>query len=315
MIGLIIGAVVLSLVAAGVMRYRGAGEDAAGRPLLGGRGEQVALIHVEGAITSSRGAGAGAARSERIVSLLRTAEKDRSIRAVVLRINSPGGSAAASQEIGEAVKRLRKAGKPVVASMGDVAASGGYWIAANTDRIVANPGTVTGSIGVIFQVFNAQGLGDKVGVRSEVFKSGEHKDIGSPARAVTETERAILQGMVTDIYGQFVEVVAEGRNLPVERVRRLADGRIFTGRQARDAGLVDELGGLEDAVRLAGRMANVEGDPTVRELDRRSPFEDLFPTPGIDALWAITQRLLAVPGRFDGALDAVGVHGQLPTAR
>ena len=212
------------------------------------RGPQnaIGVVYVSGTITSG-GSGSDlfgglTAGSNTVMAQIRKAKDDPEVKAVVVRINSPGGSAAASQEIAEEIKKLREAGKIVVTSMGDTAASGGYWIAANTDRIVANPGTLTGSIGVITQLQNLEELYDKIGISYETFTSGPHKDMGSSARSLTDEEREIFQAMVDDIFQQFVSVVAEGRGMTREEVLQLADGRIFTGRQAQEVGLVDDLG-------------------------------------------------------------------------
>ena len=187
---------------------------------------------------------------------------DRRIKAVVLRIDSPGGGVAPSQEIYQAVRELKKK-KKVVASMGSVAASGGYLIAVAADRVVANPGSITGSISTVMHYANVEELMKKVGVRSSVVKSGKFKDIGSPAREMTAEERSLIQAIVDDIYDQFVRTIAENRKLPLQRIFELADGRIFSGRQARDLGLVDELGGLQDAVLLAGKLSGMEGSPEI----------------------------------------------------
>ncbi len=184
---------------------------------------------------------------------IRKAIKDDKIKGVLLRINSPGGTVAASQEINEAVTELA-AKKPVVTSMGDIAASGGYYIACATPKIYANPGSLTGSIGVIMNTMNLKGLADKVGVQAVVVKSGQFKDIASPYRPMSDEERALLQAMIMDSYSQFVEAVSTGRKMPVERVKTLADGRIYTGRQAKACGLIDELGSHEDALKELQRQ-------------------------------------------------------------
>jgi protease-4 len=187
---------------------------------------------------------------------------DDGIRAVVLRIDSPGGGVASSQEIYQAVRQLRN-NKKVVASMGSIAASGGYLIATATDRIMANPGTITGSISAVMHFANVEELLKKVGVRASVVKSGKFKDIGSPTREMTPEERELVQTIVNDIYDQFVTTVSENRKIPLEKVVKLADGRIFSGRQALGLDLVDELGGLQDAVLLAGRLAGIKGKPAI----------------------------------------------------
>ena len=218
--------------------------------------DRIALIRVEGVILDSK---------ETVAELKKFGESS-TVKAIVLRIDSPGGGVVPSQEIHDAVKRVRnKNNKTVVASMGTVAASGGYYIASATDRIMANPGTLTGSIGVIMELTNLQGLFKKIGVENVVVKSGRYKDIGSPFRKMTPEDRRILQAVMDDVHRQFIEAVAEGRSLDIAEVRPLADGRIFTGRQAKDLMLVDELGNLDDAIRLAADMVGIEGEPKVVE--------------------------------------------------
>jgi protease-4 len=216
-------------------------------------GNRVAVVEVEGLIVDA----------DRVVRELGSHAEDPSIRAVVVRIQSPGGVVGPTQEIHDAIRRVRTAGKPVVASMGSVAASGGYYLAVSATRIVANPGTLTGSIGVIMQLAEIEGLLRKVGVRYEILKAGRFKDVGSFTRPMTPEERAVLQGVLDDMYDQFVSAIAEGRHLAKDRVRALADGRVYSGRMARDLGLVDALGGLDDAVRLAGELAKIPGKPRV----------------------------------------------------
>ena len=195
----------------------------------------------------------------------------------MLRIDSPGGGVVPSQEIYAEVLKARTEGRvKIVASMGNLAASGGYYIAAATDKIVANPGTLTGSIGVIMELANVQGLLEKVGVQSVVIKSGKHKDLASPFRTMSPEERALLQDVLDDVHDQFIQAVATGRAMKVEQVRDLADGRIFTGRQARAAKLVDELGDLQDAIKLAARMVGIAGEPRVVETRKRFSLRDLL---------------------------------------
>jgi len=192
-----------------------------------------------------------------------------SIKAIVLHVNSPGGAVAPSQEIYDAVLRAREQ-KPVVASMASVAASGGYYVACAADRIIANPGTLTGSIGVILQFHTFEVLLRKIGLETETVKSGELKDVGTYSRDMTEEEELMLRGVVMDTYEQFVEAVAEGRSKTKDEIYPLADGSIFTGLQAYNLGLVDTLGGLHEAVNLAAALAGVEGEPTiVRPIERR----------------------------------------------
>lgn len=261
--GIIIGVVALSLLAAALFGGAGAGYRGAGST-----GDAVGVVRIDGVIAGGSGGlfGAGAG-SESVMEQLRQAARDPSIKAVVLRLNTPGGTAAASQEIALEVSRLRRGGKHVVASMGDMAASGGYWIASQCDRIVASPGTITGSIGVIMETTDLQGLYDKLGVDSRVFKSGAHKDMGSSTRDITPEEQKIFQDMVDEMYEQFVATVSSGRGLDPARVRRLADGRVFTGRQALEHGLVDELGNYYDAIKIAAGMAGIRGEPEVVELN------------------------------------------------
>jgi protease-4 len=213
-------------------------------------GERIGVVEINGMLSGS----------DPVVRQLVSFKKDDSIKAVILRVDSPGGAVAPSQEIHDEVIRVA-AKKPVVVSMASVAASGGYYVSIPAHRIVANPGTITGSIGVIMQLTNLEELYGKLGLKSLVVKSGEHKDIASPFRPMSSEDRKILQGVIDDIYDQFVSAVAEGRNLPVEKVRNLADGRIFTGRQAKEIGLVDELGGMQDAVGIAKDLAGISGEP------------------------------------------------------
>jgi protease-4 len=243
-------------------------------------GNRVALVEVEGLIVDA----------ERVVRELEQHGEDPAIRAVVLRIQTPGGVVAPTQEIYEAVKRLRAGGKPVVASLGAIAASGGYYLAAAADRIVANPGTLTGSIGVLIQLADVEGLLRKVGVRVEVVKAGRYKDLGNLGRQMTAEERAILQSLLDDMYDQFVTAVAQGRGLERDAVLALADGRLYSGRRAKDLGLVDTLGGLDEAVRVAGGLAGIPGKP--RLVRPRRPFQ-LTDLAGWLASQAPVGRLLA----------------------
>ncbi len=218
--------------------------------------ERIALVRIEGPILDSR----------LTVDELETYARDPLVKAIVLRIDSPGGGVAASQEIYNAVKRVRREKqKTVVASMGTVAASGGYYVAVASDRILANPGTLTGSIGVIMQLANFEELLDKIGVKNVVIKSGRYKDVGSPFHMMSEEERTLLESVMEDVHRQFVEAVAEGRTLDVADVEPLADGRVLTGRQAKDELLIDDLGDLQDAVRLAAEMTGLKGSPPVVE--------------------------------------------------
>jgi protease-4 len=240
---------------------------------------KIAIIYVDGLIMGGRGQTSllsDYGGTDNVIRQLHDARDDATVRVVVLRINSPGGSVPATQEVGEEIKKLRASGKMVVASMGDIAASGGYWLAAVTDRIYANPATLTGSIGVYMPYANWEELFQKIGVRQEKIKSGLHKDILSPDRPMTEEERRIIQIMVDEMYDQFVGVVAEGRKMDPGRVRQLADGRIYTGSQAKELGLVDELGNLYDAIDGAAKMAGLQGKPVIKEYGKMNPLSVLF---------------------------------------
>jgi protease-4 len=223
-------------------------------------GSKVGVVEVAGEIDSSR---------ETIEDILNFKE-DTSIKAVVLRIDSPGGGVGPSQEIHEEVKKLAEV-KPVVASMGSVAASGGYYMAVPAKKIFANAGTLTGSIGVIMEFTSYQVLLEKVGLKSQVVKSGEHKDIGSPTRPMSENDRKILQSVIDDVHRQFVTAVAEGRKMKPDVVQKLADGRIFTGRQALELGLVDSLGNLQDSIDAAANLAGIVGEPRIVYPSRDEP--------------------------------------------
>ncbi len=235
-------------------------------------GPKVAIVDVSGVISGSA----------EVVRQLKKYADDGSVKAIVLRIESPGGGVSPSQEIYDAVLEAKKQ-KRVVASMGTVAASGGYYIACAADSIVANPGSLTGSIGVIFEFPVFGELFKKIGVKTEVVKSGELKDVGSPTRPMTEKERVMLQSVINDTYDQFVEAVVKNRRMERSKVLALADGSVFTGRQAKVNGLVDRLGNFEDAIKLAGKMGGIAGEPkTVKEKKyrRRTIFdlagEELF---------------------------------------
>lgn len=229
-------------------------------------GEKIAVVKIEGVILDSHD----------IIEELKEYRSNDSIKAILLRIDSPGGAVAPSQEIYEEVKRIRGEGKKkVVSSMGSVAASGGYYIASVSDKIVANPGSITGSIGVILELANISGLMKKVGVESVVVKSGKYKDIGSIFRSMTKEERDLLQGVIDDTHDQFIEAVAEGRGLNKEKVISIADGRVFTGRQAKKLGLVDEIGNMQHAIKIAADMAGIKGEPSVIEKKKRFSIIDL----------------------------------------
>ena len=250
-------------------------------------GNRLALIRIEGPIMDSKNA----------TDEIKEYTKDNSIKAIVLRIDSPGGAVAPSQEIYEEVKKAVSK-KKVIVSMGSVAASGGYYIASPATKIIANPGTLTGSIGVIMEIPNIEGLMNKIGIKTEVIKSGRHKDIASAFRTMGKEEREILQGVMDNVHEQFMRAVAEGRKINIEEVRKIADGRIFTGEQARTHGLVDDLGTLEDAIKTAATLVGIKEEPVVVSnkdefsvidlLRNKIPKEmtDIFPTVKIKYLYS-----------------------------
>jgi protease IV len=228
-------------------------------------GGKVAIVEISGPISGS----------EETIRQLKKYEKDSSVKAIVIRIDSPGGQVAPTQEIFDQIIKIKESKIPVVVSISSIAASGGYYIACAGDTIFANPGSLTGSIGAIIDFYTFEGLMGKVGMQHEVVKSGELKDVGNMARAMTEKERAMMQAAINDVYNQFVEAISESRNLEISQVEEIADGSIFTGNQALELGLVDKLGGLEDAIELAGKMGDLGDNPKViREYSRRPRLID-----------------------------------------
>jgi protease-4 len=246
-------------------------------------GDKVAVIDITGAIS----------RTETIIDQIHQYRDDQAIKAIVLRINSPGGSVAPVQEIYSELKKLEK---PIVASMGSTAASGGYYIAAIADEILANPGTLTGSIGVIMQFTKLKGLYEKIGLEQQVVKSGKFKDTGSPVRDLTDEERELLQATLDDVHDQFIDAVFEGRqeHLTREEIVALADGRIFSGQQALGHKLVDQLGNLPDAIDRAGELGGISGKPRVVRTKRKT---------------SMLERVLGSTGKenLDRLLDNAGV--------
>ncbi|MBP6673247.1 MAG: signal peptide peptidase SppA [Bacteroidetes bacterium] len=213
--------------------------------------------------------------SQHIVQQIKRYRENSSVRAIVLRIESPGGGVSASQEIYEEVKKTRGYGKPIVVSMGSVAASGGYYIAVGASRIVANPGSITGSIGVISQFMHVNQLLDKIGVTSTTIKSGQMKDAGSPFRSSTAEDKKYFQEMIDDIYDQFVTTVAVERKLEKSLVKKYADGRVFTGRKAYELKLIDTLGTYQDAIKIAAQLGEIYGTPRVIKERKRERFSDM----------------------------------------
>lgn len=236
------------------------------QPKLPSFSKNLALIEVEGIIADPRV----------VVRQIKKYSKNPAVAALVLRIDSPGGVVSATQEIYEEIKRAKEREKKIIVSMGSIAASGGYYIATPADIIVANPGSVTGSIGVKMELPILERLFKKIGINFEVIKSKEHKDIGSPFRQMTPRERALLQDVVNSAYEQFISVIVENRKLPEATVRSIADGRILTGEQAIEFGLVDTLGSLEDALRIAANMVGIKGEPRVMRERKRIRITDLL---------------------------------------
>lgn len=240
------------------------------KPTFFGEARGIALIRIEGAISADR-AGSNV-NPEDIIEQLRRADKDSSVKAILLRINSPGGTAAASQEIYREVKRVKK---PVVVSIADVGASGAYWVACGADRIVASPASDVGSIGVILIIPNLKGLFEKVGIEYVVVSKGKYKDIGNPARKLTEEERKILDAQAEIVYEQFIDAVAESRKLSEAEAKKLATGLAFLGSEAREKGLVDDLGNFRDAIKIAARLGKIKGEPEIIEYRKPTIFEGL----------------------------------------
>lgn len=285
-IGIVFGGLFLCLFAfLGLTWYAFQGER--GASFSGG--PKVGVVEVTGVITDSK---------KTLKELREFAEAD-SIKAIVVRIDSPGGSVGPSQEIYEAVRKLRDK-KHVLVSMGSIAASGGFYIACGGEKIYANPGTLTGSIGVIFTFYNVQGLLKWAGVQVSPLTAGKMKDAGNPYREMTADERAYFRGVLDDVHEQFIQAVADGRALKVDEVKPIADGRIFTGRQAKDLKLVDAMGGLEDAVAEAGRMGGIKGQPKMEyPRKERRLFAELFGEEAQSLLRGVAARVqdvVASPG-------------------
>jgi protease IV len=236
-----------------------------GKPGRFALGDKIAIIEIKGVIT----------QSSEIIEEISQYQEDETVRAIVLRIDSPGGGVGPSQEIYREILKVRSK-KKVVTSMGSVAASGGYYIACASDLIIANPGTITGSIGVIMEFANIEELIRKIGIKGVVVKSGEHKDIGSPFREMTTEEKKIIQGVIDNVHQQFVQAVAKGRKLDQEKVMQIADGRILTGEQAKQIGLVDQLGNLQDTVDIVAKMVGIEGKPNILYPKKRFSFWELL---------------------------------------
>jgi protease-4 len=230
-------------------------------------GDKIAIVEVRGVITQSSG----------VIEEIQQYLADDGVKAIILRVDSPGGGVGPSQEIYREIMRIKSNSKrKVVTSMGSVAASGGYYIACASDLIVANPGTITGSIGVVMQFSNFEDLLKKIGIKGVVLKSGEHKDIGSPFREMTPEEKRIMQEVLDNVHQQFIEAVAEGRKLDRSKVAQIADGRILTGEQAKNLGLVDQLGNLQDTIDITAKLAGIVGKPNILYPKKRISIWDLL---------------------------------------
>ena len=284
---IIIAAVIAFLVIFGRLLIRG-GE---------GMGDKVAIIEIKGTITDS----------EEIIAQIHQHRDNSGVKALVLRIDSPGGSVAPVQEIfGE----LKKINQPIVASMGSTAASGGYYLACAAEQIYANPGTLTGSIGVVMQFIKLKDLYQKIGIEYRVIKSGEHKDIGNPQREMTQEERDLLQATIDDVRLQFIEAILQSRKdlISQEEIEFLADGRIFSGQQAFRYKLVDHLGNLPDAILAAGRLANITGQPKTTQIKQKpSLLEQLLDIRGLLGLSTL-QMTPSVSLRYEANISALSAN-------
>ena len=258
-----------------------------------GSGERIAVIDLRGEITSS----------EEVIRQLKKYRGTGGVKAIVLHIDSPGGGVVASQEMYEEVRKTRDGGKPVIVAMGSLAASGGYYVSCGATRLVANRGTLTGSIGVISEFLQLKDALEKLGISLKTIKAGKLKDAGSPTKQMTEDDQAYFQTLMDDVHRQFMDVVARERKMSPEKVRRLADGRVFTGEQAVELGLVDTLGTFEDAIKIAAGIAGISGDPSIVKERRRQGWWDMMFGGAGETLRDIKQELLDRPAlsyRFAG---------------
>jgi len=296
LIGLAILAVVLILAAGGPTAPAVYAEEY----VAGDGASRIAVVPVEGTIATADNTVGGiqpTTTPEGLADALRQAGQDTSVVAVVIEVNSPGGGVTASDEMHQSILDFREnTSKPVVVSMGDTAASGGYYIATAADRIVANETTLTGSLGVIIPLNNFAEAAEKYGIRQVVIKSGKYKDMGSAFREMTPEERDILQSFVDDLYAQFVDVISEGRGIPKDRVREIADGRVYSGLQAKKLGLIDSFGGLDEASAIAGNLAGTSDTTVVRYVQQPS-FTD-----------RLLARLALEKPQAEQIMDAAGLN-------
>ncbi len=272
MIGILVVLVAIMGTVGGMQKVQAAG------------GQGVALIRINGVIVAGQSGfsmfGGDVTGSDDVVEQINQAAEDTSAKAILLRVNSPGGSAAGSQEIYNAIGRAKKAGKPVVVSMADVAASGGYYVSCPADVIFADPATMTGSIGVIMMHENLAGLMGKIGVQTETLKSGKLKDMGQPTGPLSDEARQVMTAMIGQVFNQFVDAVVKGRKMERSAVLALADGRVYTGEQAKKNGLIDELGGMHEALTEAGKLGGLKGKPTTKEYGAPNWLKRVFGTSG-----------------------------------
>ena len=275
---------------------------------------RIAVVPVSGLIFSGTGPGPARGTAEWVVDALEAAAEDESVKAVILEVDSPGGTITGADLIHRQVELTREGGTKVVAFFRNVAASGGYYVAAPADRIVAYPTAITGSIGVILQTFNVSGLFEKLGVEAVTVKSGKLKDMGSIFRSPSDEERAILQAVADEAYERFVNVVAKGRGMTVEEAKALADGRILTAKQALDGGLVDALGYFDDAIAAAEAAAGVSDATVVRYGRMPSIMDVLFPDAKAEDPAAALARFLSGLGPLYLATDVPSGGYVLPTA-
>ncbi len=250
-----------------------------------GSGDKIGIVEVNDVIMSS----------EKTVEQIKRFRNDKSIKAIIVRINSPGGGVAASQEIYEEVKRTRESGKIIVVSMGSIAASGGYYISCGANLIIANPGSLTGSIGVIAQFMNLEQLADKLGIKYTTIKSGELKDSGNPFRKVNEKDIEYFQDVIDNSFEQFFAVVAKERKMDSLKLKELASGRVFTGLQAKNNGLIDSLGTFEDAVRITSQFAGIEGEPRLIMKKKKFSFFEEFIGAKFEDVTEIKKKLFEEP--------------------
>lgn len=250
-----------------------------------GSGDKIAVVEVNDVIISS----------EKIVSQIKKFREDESIKAIILRIDSPGGGVAASQEIYEEVRKTRESGKIITVSMGSIAASGGYYIALGANLIIANPGTLTGSIGVIVQFISIKDLAEKLGISQTVIKSGNLKDSGNPFRVMNDSDKAYFQEVVDNTFSQFIDVVIKERKLPKEELMKYANGRVFTGLQAYEYKLIDSLGTFEDAVRITSQMAGIEGEPKIIRQKKKISFMEELIGSEIEEITNIKDKIFQEP--------------------